>query len=339
MKLTMKLFLLVLIVAITAVAGMFEYQRFMTTPLKLPTDTYHYTVKKGSNLKHVIQHISDEQLSDVPPIYLALYSRWKGNSNQIKTGEFKIPAGTTLPQFLEHLIEGKAIQRGFTIIEGTTSQQLIDSIAKNDLFEHTLATPTVESVMAALGKPDEHGEGRFHPETYYFPAGTTDIDFLRRAYKKMETELAKAWQNKAADLPYKTPYEALIMASIIEKETGIAEERPEIAGVFVRRLNIGMLLQTDPTVIYGMGDSYDGDIRRRDLRKDTPYNTYTRAGLPPTPIALPSQAAIEAALHPKAGKSLYFVATGSEGRHTFSNTLKEHNAAVQRYLRKIRSNN
>ncbi len=334
-----KVFLLLLILAIVAIVVVFEYQRFMTTPLTLPTDDYRYTVKKGSNLKHVIQHLTAAELSDVPPIYLALYSRWKGNAHQIKTGEFEIPTGTTLPQFLDRLIEGKVIQRGFTIIEGTTAQQLIDSITQNSLFEHTLTEATVKTVMAALGKPDEHGEGRFYPETYYFPAGTSDIDFLRRAYQKMETELAKAWQKKAADLPYETPYEALIMASIIERETGIAEERPEIAGVFVRRLNIGMLLQTDPTVIYGMGENYRGNIRRSDLRKDTPYNTYTRAGLPPTPIALPSQAAIEAALHPKAGKSLYFVATGSEGRHTFSNSLSEHNTAVQRYLRKLRNNN
>ena len=190
--------------------------------------------------------------------------------------------------------------------------------------------------MKALGKSGEHAEGLFLPETYYFPAGTSDIEFLKRAYKDMASQLEKAWGNRAEDLPYETPYEALIMASIIEKETGIAEERPEIAGVFVRRLNIDMLLQTDPTVIYGIGADYDGNIRRSDLRKDTPYNTYTRAGLPPTPIALPSQAAIEAALHPKAGNSLYFVATGSEGRHYFSKNLSEHNAAVRRYLAKLK---
>lgn len=322
--------------AVVGAVGLFEYQRFLSTPLKLPDTGYHYTVKKGSNLKHVIQHLSDERLSSVPAIYLALYARWEGNANQIKVGEFDIPKGTTLPQFLEHLISGKVIQRSFTIIEGITTQELIDAVSKSDLFDHTLETNSTDAVMIALGKADEPAEGSFLPETYYFPAGTSDIEFLSRAYKDMASQLDKAWQNKAEDLPYKTPYEALIMASIIEKETGIAEERPEIAGVFVRRLNIGMLLQTDPTVIYGMGDKYDGNIRRRDLKQDTPYNTYTRAGLPPTPIALPSLAAIEAALHPKTGKSLYFVATGSEGRHAFSNSLSEHNAAVRRYLAKLR---
>lgn len=317
-------------------ATWFEYQRFLTTPLSLPDAGYRYTVKKGSNLKHIIQHLSDEKLSPIPPIYLALYSRWKGNANQIKVGEFDIPSGTTLPQFLEHLISGKVIQRSFTIIEGITAQELIDAVAKSDLFETTLETPSTEAVMKALGKSGEHAEGLFLPETYYFPAGTSDIEFLKRAYKDMASQLEKAWGNRAEDLPYETPYEALIMASIIEKETGIAEERPEIAGVFVRRLNIDMLLQTDPTVIYGIGADYDGNIRRSDLRKDTPYNTYTRAGLPPTPIALPSQAAIEAALHPKAGNSLYFVATGSEGRHYFSKNLSEHNAAVRRYLAKLK---
>ena len=336
MKLLIKFVFLLIILAVISVAGWFEYQRFLSAPLKLPDAGYHYTVKKGSSLKHVIQHLSDKKLSAVPPIYLALYSRWKGNANQIKVGEFDIPSGTTLPQFLEHLISGKVIQRGFTIIEGITTQSLIDAVAKSDLFEHTPEAMSADAVMIALGKAGEHAEGLFLPETYYFPAGTSDIEFLKRAYQDMASQLDEAWQNKAEGLPYKTPYEALIMASIIEKETGIAEERPEIAGVFVRRLNIGMLLQTDPTVIYGIGSEYDGNIRRSDLRKDTPYNTYTRAGLPPTPIALPSQAAIEAALHPKAGKSLYFVATGSEGRHYFSKNLSEHNAAVRRYLAKLK---
>ncbi len=185
--------------------------------------------------------------------------------------------------------------------------------------------------MAAIGKPELHAEGWFLPETYYFPTGTTDVEFLHRAHQQMVEALDSVWKNKADNLPYKDPYEVLIMASIIEKETGIAEERPQIAGVFVRRLNKGMRLQTDPTVIYGLGDKFDGNLRRKDLRTDTPYNTYTRFGLPPTPIALASRESLEAAVHPADGKSLYFVATGQDGRHVFSSNLKDHNNAVRRY--------
>jgi UPF0755 protein len=185
--------------------------------------------------------------------------------------------------------------------------------------------------MTALELPSNHGEGEFSPETYHFTSGTTDTQILSRAHSLMITTLEEAWKNKAEDLPYKTPYEALIMASIIEKESGIAEERTQIAGVFVRRLELGMRLQTDPTVIYGLGTNFDGDLRRKDLTTDTPYNTYTRNGLPPTPIALPSKESIEAALHPQAGESLFFVATGHEGRHIFSDNLADHNKAVRQY--------
>jgi UPF0755 protein len=185
--------------------------------------------------------------------------------------------------------------------------------------------------MTALELPSNHGEGEFAPETYHFTSGTSDTQILSRAHSLMTTTLEEAWKNKAEDLPYKTPYEALIMASIIEKESGIAEERTQIAGVFVRRLELGMRLQTDPTVIYGLGTNFDGDLRRKDLTTDTPYNTYTRNGLPPTPIALPSKESIIAALHPQTGKSLFFVATGHEGRHIFSANLADHNKAVRQY--------
>jgi len=249
----------------------------------------------------------------------------------IKTGEYKIVAGTTLPQLLNQFIAGQVIQYQFTIIEGMTAQQLINSIAEDKRLIHSLEETALVEVMESLNLSQQHGEGEFSPETYNFTAGTTDVALLQRAHDLMSETLAQEWNDRAENLPYKSAYEALIMASIIEKETGIAEERSEIAGVFIRRLNKGMRLQTDPTVIYGMGESYKGNIRRKDLRTDTPYNTYTRSGLPPTPIALPSKAAIHAALHPKAGKSLYFVATGHEGRHVFSNTLTAHNKAVRKY--------
>ena len=184
--------------------------------------------------------------------------------------------------------------------------------------------------MARHGHPDEHPEGRFLPETYQFPRGSTDLEFLRRAYLGMEQALAEAWERRAKDLPLDSPYEALILASIVEKETGLASERARIAGVFVRRLKRGMRLQTDPTVIYGLGEGFDGNLRRKDLRTDTAYNTYTRQGLPPTPICLPGLDAIEAVLHPDEGNSLYFVARG-DGSHEFSDTLKAHNRAVRKY--------
>jgi UPF0755 protein len=189
-------------------------------------------------------------------------------------------------------------------------------------------------IMPALALPDSDPEGQFLPDTYLFPDETTDIQFLLRAFKASESYLSEKWSHRDENLPLKSPYEALILASIVEKETAKADERPTIAGVFIRRLNKGMRLQTDPTVIYGMGEQFDGNIRRRDLKADTPYNTYTRFGLPPTPIALPGRAAIDAVLHPASGKSLYFVAKG-DGSHQFSATLKEHNQAVRRYqLRK-----
>ncbi|PCJ30581.1 MAG: aminodeoxychorismate lyase [Gammaproteobacteria bacterium] len=309
----------------------YEYNRFISTPLNIPEQGYNYLVKPGSNLQSISTDLTEAGLSSFHDKYLPLYGRLKNKSHLIKAGEYKLEANTTLPQLLEQLIEGKVIQYSFTIVEGMTSQQLIDSIIANKSFTRTLDKTSLKQVMLAIGLENKHGEGEFQPETYYFSAGTTDKSMLLRAHKAMSKTLEQAWNNKAEGLPYKTPYEALIMASIIEKESGIAEERPQIAGVFVRRLKIGMRLQTDPTVIYGMGDSYNGNIRRKDLRTDTIYNTYTRFGLPPTPIALPSKEAIEAALHPLAGKSLYFVATGKEGRHQFSNTLTAHNKAVRKY--------
>jgi UPF0755 protein len=283
------------------------------------------------NISRVSQQLTEKGLSDFPSFYLDLYARYLKKSNLIKAGEYQLNFGTTIPMFLEQVIGGKVVQYRYTVVEGLTSQQLIADIMNNDKLTVTLTDITTEQLLTKLNSPYPHIEGLFLPETYHFPAGMTDIDFLRRAYNHLQTYLIQQWQNRADNLPYQSPYDALIMASIIEKETGIAEERPQIAGVFVRRLHKGMRLQTDPTVIYGMGENFDGNIRRKDLRTDTPYNTYTRHGLPPTPIALASKESIYAALHPADGKSLYFVATGKEGRHYFSSTLTEHNKAVRKY--------
>jgi len=317
--------------ALFSVAVYFEYQRFISTPLLLPDTTYRYTVTKGSHLQKISRDISDAGLSNFPPEYLTFYGRLEKKAHLIKAGEYLIQPNTTLPQLLEQLIKGDVIQYSITIIEGIKSQHLIDMLITDKRLTHTLSSTLLSDVMKEIGKAEHHGEGVFLPETYFFTAGTSDKDILQRAFNMMTETLQKEWNDKAEGLPYKTPYEALIMASIIEKETGIAEERTAISGVFFRRLQKGMRLQTDPTVIYGMGEHYNGNIRRKDLRKDTLYNTYTRFGLPPTPIALPSKESLYAALHPAAGKSLYFVATGSEGRHQFSNTLIAHNKAVRKY--------
>jgi len=323
------LFLLLLIAIAMAVAWN-QYQRFLSTPLQVGEQGINYTVKSGSGLLAIGEDLNVKGYSAMPAKYLYFYGRLENKAHLIKAGEYKIEPNTTFPQLLEQLVEGQVIQYSFTLIEGMTSQQFIDAVIADERFEKTLTDTKLSAVMSVLGYKT-HGEGEFQPETYNFTAGTTDVEMLQRAHAMMTATLELEWQNRAENLPYKTPYEALIMASIIEKESGIAEERPQISGVFIRRLNIGMRLQTDPTVIYGMGDSYDGNIRRKDLRTDTPYNTYTRHGLPPTPIALPSEEAIHAALHPKDGKTLYFVATGKEGRHYFSKTLAEHNKAVRKY--------
>ncbi|NQY26196.1 MAG: endolytic transglycosylase MltG [Piscirickettsiaceae bacterium] len=328
----MRLFLsLILLLSISFIAGIYEYNRFLSTPLNIDQKGHVFTVKAGSNLQKVSKALQQNGLSEFHPYYLYIYGRLIEKAHLIKAGEYLILPNTTLPELLDQLVDGQVIQYPLTIVEGLTAQQLITIISNDSRLVSTLENTKLTTVMADINKPDNHGEGEFLPETYYFTAGMTDKEILNRAHKAMTLYLEKAWQNKAKNLPYKTSYDALIMASIIEKETGIAEERAEIAGVFVRRLNIGMRLQTDPTVIYGMGELYKGNIRRKDLRTDTPYNTYTRYGLPPTPIALPSKESIDAALHPAQGKSLYFVATGSEGRHAFSNTLTAHNKAVRKY--------
>jgi UPF0755 protein len=326
----MKAIIPALIVAGICSYGLVQYQRFIDQPLQLDTP-FIFSVEPGTNLKTISEDLQQQGLTTMPPLYLQLYGRMTGQAHKIKAGEYRVEPETTLPQLLEQMVSGKVVMNALTIVEGMTTRELIDAVHTHPKIVKTLETIDEKAVMTALGEPEKNGEGWFLPETYHFPSGTSDIDFLDRAYQQMQVSLQQAWEQRDEGLPYETPYEALIMASIIEKETGIAEERPQIAGVFVRRLEKGMRLQTDPTVIYGMGDKFDGNLRRKDLRTDTSHNTYTRAGLPPTPICLPSIESIEAALHPADGDSLYFVATGKEGRHVFSATLREHNNAVRKY--------
>jgi len=309
-----------------------DYRLYLQTPMS--EQPFNYTLEAGANLTRVVRDLAQQGLI-TKPRYLLFYARLQGNANHIGTGEYSINAGATPAEFYQQLVDGKVIQHALTIVEGWSFRQMMGALNAQPQIKHTLANASDAQIMAAIDHAGEHPEGRFLPDTWHFPKGMSDVDFLRRAYIAMQNYLAQEWETRALDLPLKTPYEALILASIVEKETGLASERPAIAGVFIRRLQKRIRLQTDPTVIYGMGARYKGNIRRSDLKRDTPYNTYRRHGLPPTPIALPGRASIHAALHPEPGKALYFVARG-DGSHYFSVTLEQHNRAVIKYQLKGR---
>ena len=321
--------ILVLVAALTAGWYWMDYQNFLRTPLTVPAEGLVVQVERGSNLRRLARRLQQQGVLRSADL-LYWHARWQELANRIRAGEYRVPPGTTPDGLLRILVSGRTVEYPLTLVEGWTFRQVRAALARDPVLEKTLEGKSDAEVMALLGHPDEHPEGRFFPDTYRFPRGTTDLDLLRRAYRRMQQVLAEEWAQRSPDIAVKTPYEALILASIVEKETGVAEERPLIAGVFTRRLERGMKLQTDPTVIYGMGERYDGNIRRRDLREDTPYNTYVHAGLPPTPICMPGREAIHAVLHPAEGRALYFVARG-DGRHVFSETLKQHNAAVRKY--------
>ncbi|MES9818476.1 MAG: endolytic transglycosylase MltG [Candidatus Thiodiazotropha sp.] len=329
MRLNRLLGILIFIVSILLAWGWMEYDGFLNKSLNLPEEGVNYILHPGMTVRSLAEDLQQRGMLE-KPMLLRFTARWQGQASKLKAGEYYLPAGTTPPKLLEILSSSQVVQYALTIIEGWTFEQLMAAIRRDPVLEHSLKEVTNDQVMQHLGLDDLHPEGRFYPDTYHFPRGTTDAAFLKRAYKRMESVLEQAWQQRKKQLPLKNPYEALILASIIERETGIPEERGKIAGVFIRRLQRGMLLQTDPTVIYGMGESYNGNIRKRDLTRDTPYNTYLHKGLTPTPIAMPSGAAIRAALNPQEGNSLYFVATG-DGGHYFSSTLEEHNKAVRKY--------
>ena len=331
-----KLLFILVIAAVIALVAWSEYQRFLHQPVNLIEEETIFTIYPGDNISKVSQRLYDSGLSPVPSVYLDIYARLQGNAQQIKAGEYRVEADATLPALLNLFISGKVVQYSITIVEGMTAKQLFEKIQTHPKIKQTLTELNNETVREALSIENELVEGLFLPETYHFPANTSDVQFLKRAYQKLQEQLDSAWQQMTENLPYDSAYEVLIMASIIEKESAIPEERPEIAGVFVRRLDKGMRLQTDPTVIYGMGDSYDGNIRKKDLQTDTPYNTYTRFGLPPTPICLPSKESIEAAMNPAEGTSLYFVAGAENGGHVFSDNLEDHNRAVRQYWNTMR---
>lgn len=311
-----------------------HYQVAMNTSMIEQGEAIKYEVGSGSNLTRIVYDLKKQGYIEHPR-YLLLYAKLNGAANKISTGEYLINPGMDAAEFMDQVLSGKVVQYSITIVEGWNIYQLLEVLKTDPNITQTLQGLTHKQIMTRLGYPEMHPEGRFYPDTYHFPRGLTDVQFLKRAYAAMEQKLAEEWANRAVGLPYKTPDEALTMASIVEKETGQPSERQTIAGVFVRRLEKRMRLQTDPTVIYGLLPKFDGNIRRRDLRRDTPYNTYKRRGLPPTPIAMPGGEAIHAAMHPADGDSLYFVSRG-DGSHYFSATLDEHNKAVIKYQLKGR---
>lgn len=307
-----------------------EYRRFAVTELAIQGKERVLEVKRGDSFDHVLKRLRRLGIREGHDLYWKALAWEEGVVTRLQVGEYALGHGLTPVQLLEKLEQGRVIQHRFTVIEGWTFRELRLALAKDEAVEQTLAGLPDEEVMRRVGGGGEHPEGRFLPETYHYTKGISDLDLLKRSYLASRNALATEWEKRANDLPLKTPYEALILASIIERETGVARERAEIAGVFARRLRLGMKLQTDPTVIYGLGTNFDGNLTRRHLEDATPYNTYAIFGLPPTPIALPGRAAIKAALHPADGDALYFVARG-DGGHVFSATLAEHNRAVARY--------
>lgn len=323
----LKLGLLIGLLATIALgAWLFHYAK---TPLNLTPDAQEIIIKPKSGLKSIANQLVEQKvLSSALPF--VLLGRLLGKEPSLQSGNYTLNKNINPYQLLLSLNHGKATQGSITLIEGKTFKIMREKLAKNDAVKSTIQDLSDSEVMALVGNGEPHAEGLFFPDTYYFDRNTADIVLLKRSYEGMQAKLASTWANRASGLPYKDSYEALIMASIIEKETGKAAERPMIAGVFLNRLRLGMRLQTDPSVIYGMGDNYDGNIRKKDLERDTPYNTYTRAGLPPTPIAMPGLASIEAALHPEQTKALYFVGKG-DGSHAFANSLLEHNINVVKY--------
>jgi UPF0755 protein len=303
-------------------------------PLRLAAPL-RFKVATGARFAHVAADLASRGVIAQPHAWV-LYARWKGLASGIKAGEYEIETGTTPRELLDKMVSGQVLLHSLTIVDGWRVQDMLAALKRNPDIDSTLpASP--KDLMGKLGAPGIDAEGQFLPETYRFPSGTSDLELLRQAHAALRRELEAAWADRDPSVPLHSPEELLIMASIVEKESGLPQELPKIAGLYLNRLRIGMRLQADPTVIYGLGDRYDGDLRSVDLRTDGPYNTYTRSGLPPTAIALAGAAAIRATARPEQTDAMYFVASGrSDGSHVFSATLEKHNAAVAQYLARQR---
>ncbi len=328
------LWTIVLLIIVGGVAyGAYDYNRFTGAPLHVTAPGESIDIARGTGFRNIVTDLQQRGVSDANGLYWRLLAEQMRVAGKLHAGEYAIDVGMTPRQLLANMSAGKVLQRNFTIVDGWTFAELRQALGNADKLRHDSVGLDDATVMKKIGAAGEAPEGRFLPETYAYVKGDSDLDILKRAHGAMSKMLAMLWPLRDKDLPLATPYDALILASIVEKETGRADERPRIAGVFVRRLESHMMLQTDPSVIYGMGAQYTGNIHKTDLATDTPYNTYTRAGLPPTPIALPGKPALQAALHPAAGNELYFVARG-DGGHVFASTLEAHNRNVDCYQRK-----
>lgn len=332
------LFLLLMMVA--GASAFWVWQRFGSfadAPLTGIEAGESVVIERGDSLPAVLRKLREAGISDGKVLEWRVLARQLGADGRLQVGEYALQPGTTARQLLKAMRDGKVVQRRFTIVEGWNIRELRAALAAATPLEQDAANLDDGALMKALGHAGKHPEGRFLPETYQYTRGDSDIDLLKRANAAMDKALAAAWAKRQPGTVLKTPDEMLVLASIVEKETGIAAERPQIAGLFLQRLKIGMRLQTDPTVIYGIGAEYDGNIRKRHLLADTPYNTYVRAGLPPTPIAMPGVDALDAVARPVASEFLYFVAVGDgSGRHLFARTYAEHQANVRTYLQKYR---
>ena len=328
---TRLLMVAVLLAGLTLAAGFWWLYSPMTLNLPAGSQVLDLEIEPGTRPAQVAQAVVASG-AQTPVQLLQWWFRVSGQARQIKAGSYEITPGMTPRKLLAMLVRGDQSLKSITLVEGWNFRQVREALQKAELLAQDSMGLEPEMIMKKLGRPGIHPEGRFFPDTYTYAKGSSDLAILKRAAKAMDKRLDAAWALRPLDTPLTSPEQALTLASIVEKETGKPSDRGQIAGVFVNRLRIGMLLQTDPTVIYGMGDQFDGNIRKRDLQTDTPYNTYTRAGLPPTPIAMPGKAALLAAVQPTATKALYFVARG-DGSSQFSATLDEHNRAVNKYIR------
>jgi UPF0755 protein len=325
----LRLALLLLVLAAVAAASAAAW--WLKRPLELAAPTVELSIELGTSPREIAQQWVQAGVK-APPWLLYEWFRWSGQARKIRAGSYEITAGTTPIDLLEKMVRGDETLATVRLIEGWTFKQFRAELAKAEALKPTIAALTDTQVMEALGAPGVAPEGRFHPDTYAYSKGSSDLAVLKRAYRAMSRRLEAAWAERSADTPLRSADEALILASIVEKETGTSSDRAKVAAVFANRLRVGMPLQTDPTVIYGLGDAFDGNLRKRDLQSDTAYNTYTRSGLPPTPIAMPGKASLLATVHPDPSKALYFVSRG-DGTSEFSETLADHNRAVNKYQR------
>ena len=321
----LALVLPVLVIAAAAASLIWYVDR----PLTVAGERVEVQIARGASMRQAANAVADGGVA-VSASTLYWFARIGGHANRIKAGTYAFESGVSPRQIVEKLVRGDVVLKSLALIEGWTFRQVRAVIDAHPDLQHDSKDMDDAELLRQIGASETHPEGLFFPDTYHFERGMSDLDVYRQAYAQMQSRLTDQWEKRAADLPLKSPYEALILASIVEKETGQGADRPLIASVFINRLRVGMLLQTDPTVIYGVGPTFDGNLRRRDLERDTPYNTYTRPGLPPTPIAMPGHAAIEAALNPAASDFYYFVARG-DGSSEFSKNLSEHNRAVRLY--------